>query len=177
VKIGLSGFPFSGRKTLFFILTSRQCKDEGIQQGVFHVPDARIDEIAHLAGATKKTYPQYTVVLTPPVDERDTKKSWIEPLRECDLLCLVVRAFHSPEVYHPRGTVDPQRDQRALKEEIMLADLDIIEKRLNTLTRMESSGSLTPANVMEQKALELCKSGIETLNSPVLNQYELSAIA
>lgn len=176
MKIGLLGFPSSGRKTLFFILTSRQCKDESVQQGLSHIPDTRIDEIVHLVGANKKTYPQYTVILTHAVDNRDTKKLWVEPLRECDLLCVVLRMFESPEVYHPYGNVDPQRDQNALQDEIMLADLDTIEKRLNTLAKMENSGPLNSTNAMEKKALEICKSAVEARKQPLLNQREFSAV-
>lgn len=177
MKIGVLGFPSSGRKTLFFILTSRVCKDESVQHGLCYIPDTRIDEIMRFVGATKKTYPQYTVILTPAINDHDTKKSWIEPLRECDLLCIVLRMFESPEVYHPHGSVNPQRDRKALQDEIMLADLDTIEKRLNTIVKMESSGPLNSTMAMEKKTLEFCKSAIEAQAQPVLNQQETSAVA
>ena len=88
--------------------------------------------------------------LCPDLDPKDRKRSWLESARRCDLLCLLVRAFSSAEVYHPLGEVNPERDRNSLESEIILADLETIEKRLERIGSEKKAGQ-TPRQLQEEK--------------------------
>jgi len=139
MKIALLGLPQSGKKTLFTLLTGRDVPEhraEGeVLEGVAPIRDPRVDVLAEIARPEKTRYAENKVVLCPDVTEGTGKRDWLEAARRCDLLCLVVRDFASESVYHPKGSVDAVRDLRALETELLLADLELIEKRLERLAK------------------------------------------
>src|SRR4029450_9743647 len=59
----------------------------------------------------------------------------VAPFRNADALLHVVRMFRDPSVAHPSGTIDPARDVRMMEDEIILADLGVVERRLERLER------------------------------------------
>lgn len=169
MKVALLGFPQAGKRTLFSLLTGRSIppgtKDvEGVD-GVAPVRDSRVDTLAAIVKPRKTTYAETTFVYCPDVNERSDKREWIEAARHCDLLCMVVRAFSSPSVYHPRGSVDPDRDRASLQMEILLADLELVEKRLERIAK-ERRGGQTAAQAVEEKSLVKCKEAIEADRNP-----------
>jgi ribosome-binding ATPase len=182
MKIALLGLPQSGKKTLFSLLTGRDVpehRNEGESiEGVAPIRDQRVDVLADIAQPEKVKYAENKVVLCPDMSEGTGKREWLDAARRCDLLCLVVRDFASESVYHPSGSVDAARDQRTLDTELLLADLELIEKRLERLAK-EKKGGKTPAQAKEEEVLLRCRDAVEnergvtTLN---LNEDDLAAI-
>jgi len=79
-------------------------------------------------------------------------REWYDDARTCQLVCPVIRAFSSGEVYHPAGSVDPERDGGLLETELALADL---ERAMNRLLRIEKEKKRgpSPAREIEERAL------------------------
>ena len=162
MRIGLLGYEQAGKRTLFTLLTSRAVpegrKAAEALEGVAHIHDPRVDVLSRLCQPERTTYAENHFVLCPDVASASAAvggagREWLEAARRSDLLCLVVRAFESDDVYHPEGTVDAARDRAALEAELGLADMMLCEQRLERLGR-ELKGAHTPAQVREQTALQ-----------------------
>ena len=170
MKIALLGLPRAGKKTLFTLLTGRSVpesrKPGDVIEGVAAIRDPRVDRLADICLPQKTVYAENHFVLCPDVEAGGAAgRHWLDAARRCDLLCLVLRAFDSAEVYHPRGSVDPERDRRDLEAELLLADMEIAEKRLTRLEK-EARAGLTAEQKAEQQALARCMEALEA-NRPV----------
>ncbi|MBI4704155.1 MAG: redox-regulated ATPase YchF [Deltaproteobacteria bacterium] len=162
MRIGLLGFEQSGKRTLLALLTGRRVpegrKPHEALEGVAPIRDPRVDVLAGICSPERVKYADNHFVLCPDVvvgadaAGGPTRREWVAAARGCELLCLVVRAFKSGEIYHPCGSVDPGRDQRALEAELLLADMILAEQRLERLGREAKSG-LGAEQVREQAAL------------------------
>ncbi len=181
MKAALLGFEESGKSTLFQLLTGRAIP-EGRQEsetleGIAAVRDPRVDRISEICQPEKTKYAETSYSLCPAVTKGEGKRGWLEPARRADLLCIVVRAFASDSVYHPLGSVDPERDRAELRMEVLLADLEMIENRLARMEKEKRAGQ-TPAQAIEERALDKCRAAIEADELPVegLDEGELSAV-
>jgi hypothetical protein len=165
MKIALLGFPQAGKRTLFSLLTGRAVppgmKETDSLDGAAPVRDPRVDAISAMLQPEKTKYAETTFVYCSDIKEGDAKRGWLEPARRCDLLCMVVRAFASTSVYHPKGSVDAARDRSSLQTEILLADFELVEKRLERIVK-EKRGGQTPVQIMEEKTLTRCKETLES---------------
>lgn len=174
MKIALLGLPQAGKKTLFTLLTAREVPEHRAEaeslEGVAPIRDPRVDVLTEMARPEKTRYAENKVVLCPDMSEGGGKREWLDAARRCDLLCLVVRDFASDSVYHPSGSVDAARDLRALETELLLADLELIEKRLERLAK-EKKGGKTPAQEREESVLLRCREAVE--NEQGANTLEL----
>jgi ribosome-binding ATPase len=182
VKIALLGFPQAGKKTLFSLLTGRSVpagmKDTESLDGNASVRDSRVDSIAAIVKPEKTKYAETTFVYCSDIREGDAKRGWLESARRCELLCMVVRAFSSTSVYHAKGSVDPARDQSSLQTELLLADFELVEKRLERIGK-EKRGGQTPVQITEEKTLVKCKEWLESdkmLLSVGLGEQELASV-
>jgi GTP-binding protein YchF len=182
MKIALLGLPQSGKKTLFTLLTGREVPEhvnEGESlEGVAPIRDPRVDVLTEMARPEKTRYAENKVVLCPDVSEGAGKREWLDSARRCDLLCLVVRDFASGSVYHPLGSIDAERDRRTLETELLLADLELIEKRLERLAK-EKKGGKTQAQAKEEEILLRCREAVENergVNTLGLGGEDLDAI-
>lgn len=182
MKIALLGLPQSGKKTLFSLLTGRDVPEHRVEgeslEGVAPIRDPRVDVLTDIARPEKTRYAENKVVLCPDMSEGSGKREWLDAARRCDLLCLVVRDFASDSVYHPAGSVDADRDRRALETELLLADLELIEKRLERLTK-EQKGGRTPGQIKEEEVLLKCRDVVENekgVNTLGLGEEDLAAI-
>jgi len=182
MKIALLGLPQSGKKTLFSLMTGREVsehRNEGESlEGVAPIRDPRVDVLAEMADPEKTKYAENKIVLCPDMSEGTGKREWLDAARRCDLLCLVVRDFASENVYHPSGSVDAARDRRTLETELLLADLELIEKRLERLAKEKRSG-LTPGQQKEEEVLLTCRDAVENENrvsTLCFGEEELAAI-
>ena len=156
MRIGLLGLEQAGKRTLFTLLTGRRTdarKPGEPLEGVATIRDPRVDVLARICEPQRIVYAENHFVLCPDVAGGTGKRDWLEAARRCDLLCLVVRAFESEAVYHPAGTVDAARDREALRTELVFADVELVDRRLERLAR-EMKGGKTPAQVREQAVLE-----------------------
>jgi len=136
VRLGIIGFPGSGKTTLFNLLTGAEA---GVAQppgrsrlnvGVARVPDDRVTRLAALFQPQKTVYASVEVVDLAGFDRGERATLDVGELRQADALLHVVRAFSSPAL---GPAPQPAREVQALEEELVLADLDVVERRLQKL--------------------------------------------
>jgi len=147
LRAGLVGLPSSGKTTLFQLMTSAReaPRPQGradANVGVSRVPDDRLDQLTALFNPKKRV--PATVEFADMAAGRSDAKSLVDvaAYRNADALLHVVRAFHDPSVPHPQSTVDPARDLRTIEDELILADLMGVERRLE---RLEKDLKKTPS--------------------------------
>jgi GTP-binding protein YchF len=136
VKIGIIGFPGSGKTTLFNLLTGAaaavaQAPGRGrLNVGVARVPDERVTRLSALFQPRKTVYASVEVVDVAGFDRGERATLDVTELRQVDALLHVVRAFASPAL---GPAPDPAREIQGLEEELILADLEVVERRLQKL--------------------------------------------
>ncbi len=143
MRAGIIGLEYSGRKTLFSLLTGidvASIKPGKEIFGAVNVPDPRVDCLADLCGSKKKRYSQFEFNLLPPVkkDSEDTRRTLAEA-RFADMFVVVVRSFTDSSVFHPLERVDPSADYELLRDELILGDLYIAENRLERVEKLLNS--------------------------------------
>lgn len=182
MKVALLGFPQAGKCTLFSLLTGRHVSESRKEaesiEGRAPVRDTRIDAIAEIVKPRKTRYAETTFVLCPDIREKSDKRDWLEAARRCDLLCMVLRTFSSESVYHPRGSVDADRDRASLETELLLADLELIETRLERIRKEKRAGQAA-AQALEEKTLLKGRDAIgadKKLSLLDLETHELNSI-
>lgn len=164
MEICIVGLARAGKTTVFNTLTRGQAETGGfggmtVNVGVVKVPDARLSRLTELFKPRREVPADVTYVdlPAPPTSADGREPAEIPPdqlarLRNADALLHVVRAFESPSVPHPDGSVDPVRDLAQLDLEFVFADLAVVEKRVEKLRTGGRHG--TPAE-REQNEREL----------------------
>jgi len=136
MKAGIVGFEGVGKRTLFALLTqvAGAASSRTEQVGVLKVPDPKLSTLSRLHESRKTTPATVEFVLIPGlVKGRSKEKLDVASLRAVDVLVHVVRAFEEPSVPHPEGSVDARRDIEMMELELTLADLGVVEKRIERL--------------------------------------------
>ena len=134
MKVGLVGFAGSGKTTVFNTLTSLHVPTGfggEVHLGTVKVPDARIDALSKIFKPKKTTYAEIVFSDIPGEHGAESKglsRKALERIREQDVLCLVLRAFENPAV---ERAPDPVADLQAFLTECVLADLAVVERRLD----------------------------------------------
>jgi ribosome-binding ATPase len=164
MKIGLIGLGKSGKTTLFNLLTGSSVAtaryDSGraeLHTGVARVPDPRVDRLTALFKPKKTTYATFEVVDLAGIAKGERAGLDTKEFRNADALLHVVRAFADEAL----GAPAPKRDIEDLETELMLADLEVIERRLE---RLEASikKQRKEAEVKEQAILARLKGELES---------------
>ncbi len=138
MKIGLFGFPMTGKSTLFQILTGVQPSAHAApgeaQLGMTRVPDPRLTQLSSMY-SPKKTTPATIEYLDLAGMEKGqaAKVLPLDQLRTADALAHVVRAFEDENLPHSEGSIDPARDVAIMETEFILADQIVAEKRSEKL--------------------------------------------
>jgi hypothetical protein len=165
LRAGLIGLPHSGKTTLFQLLTSareapRAHGKSEAHVGVSRVPDDRLDRLTALFKPERRV--PATVEFADMAAGRADAASLVDVVayRTADALLHVVRAFDDPALPHPSGAVDPARDARTVEEELVLADLGVVERRLERLARdLKKNPSAELRS--EASILERCQASLE----------------
>ena len=131
MKIGLLGFPRTGKSSLFRILTgaageTAHADRAQLRAGMARVPDSRLDDIA--AKFKPKKVTPATLEFWDPVgfQKPDDKESLpYQEIRAAEAFVHVIRAFEDPAVPPPEGGVDPKRDIELMESELLMADLGV----------------------------------------------------
>ncbi len=163
MEAGIIGLPKVGKTTLFNTLTAaaeetaKHAVSSSTHLGVARVPDPRLEALRELFDPKKYTPATVRYVDIPGIEKGSGAASLdLARLREVDALVHVVRAFEDPEILHPEGSIDPVRDVGLVDLELILADLEIVERRVERLEKAKKRG-LKPEEVQE---LELLRSQV-----------------
>ncbi|MFH0771975.1 MAG: redox-regulated ATPase YchF [Candidatus Omnitrophota bacterium] len=139
MKIGIIGFPQTGKKTLFGLLTNYQISEKDLAsnkpiKSLAEIKDPRFDKLVEMYKPKKEVRARIDIELLPKI-EKDaiTKGDIFKDIADTDAICHVVRAFKDDSVYHVSGSVDPRRDIESVNSELILHDLIFIEKRLERI--------------------------------------------
>jgi hypothetical protein len=138
MKAGILGLSLVGKSTLFQLLTGAEAPPPGSRPeprvAIARVPDPRVGSLAEIFHPKKTTLATVEYVDVPGVAKGEGSALVDLPaLRGVDAFVHVVRAFESETVPHPEGTIDPKRDAAMLELELIVADLGMVERRLERL--------------------------------------------
>ncbi len=162
-RMGIVGLPNVGKSTLFNALTRTAaaqaanfpfCTIEP-NVGEVAVPDARLDKLAEIAGSKQVIPARMTFVDIAGLVKGASKgeglgNQFLANIREVDAIAHVLRCFDDDDVTHVEGRVDPVADAGIIATELMLADMESIERRLQNLTRKLRGGD---KEAMQQERL------------------------
>ena len=165
MRLGIIGLPNSGKTTIFNALTGQNLATGAGTSGQFevhtaivNVPDPRVDKLSAMYNPKKTIYTSVTYAdiggLDKGISEGGLKGQFRNELAQADGFVHVVRAFEDDTVPHPYITVDPQRDLESLDSEFLLADLVIVESRVEKLqSEMRVKGKNVDKAVPDQMEL------------------------
>ncbi len=150
---GIVGLPNVGKSTLFNALTATAAAQAAnfpfctIEPNVGRVavPDERLEKIAAIAKSAKVVPAQLEFVDIAGLVKGASKgeglgNQFLANIRETDAIIHVLRCFDDENVTHVEGTVDPVRDADTIETELMLADLESLERQIETISRKAKSG-------------------------------------
>ena len=152
-KMGIVGLPNVGKSTLFNALTRTAaaqaanfpfCTIEP-NVGEVAVPDGRIDKLAGIAGSKQIIPARMTFVDIAGLVKGASKgeglgNQFLANIREVDAIAHVLRCFEDEDITHVEGQIDPIADAETIETELMLADMESIEKRMQNLVRKVRGG-------------------------------------
>lgn len=171
---GIVGLPNVGKSTLFNALTQTQAAESANypfctiepNTGRVGVPDPRLDKLAELAKSQKIIPTQLEFVDIAGLVKGASKgeglgNQFLGNIREVDAICHVLRCFEDGDITHVEGSVDPIRDAETIETELMLADMESLEKRIANITKRLRSGDKDAKAEMAlmEAALKLLQDG------------------
>jgi hypothetical protein len=152
LSCGIVGLPNVGKSTLFNALTRSNAAVANYpfctidpNTGVVAVPDERIDTLSRLYRPKKTTPTSIAFVDIAGLVKGASQgeglgNQFLAHIREVKVIVHVVRCFDDPEIIHTESTVDPKRDIEVIETELLLKDLDTVEKRLSRSDKKSHSG-------------------------------------
>ena len=152
-KCGIVGLPNVGKSTLFNALTQTAAAQAAnypfctIEPNVgdVAVPDPRLDTLAKIAGSaeiipTRITFVDIAGLVRGASKGEGLGNQFLATIREVDAVAHVLRCFQDDDITHVEGRIDPIGDAETVETELMLADLDSLEKRIKPLEKKANSG-------------------------------------
>ncbi|PSC06839.1 redox-regulated ATPase YchF [Alsobacter soli] len=173
-KCGIVGLPNVGKSTLFNALTQTAAAQAAnypfctIEPNVgdVAVPDPRLDTLAAIAGSaqiipTRITFVDIAGIVRGASKGEGLGNQFLANIREVDAIAHVVRCFEDGDVTHVEGKVDPIADIETIETELMLADLESLEKRVTALEKKARSGDKESKEQLDlvQRCLKLLQDG------------------
>ena len=160
MKVGIVGMPNAGKSSLFNALTRAGAEAANYpfttvepNVAVVPVPDERLDAVVETVGATPTIYETIEFhdiagLVRGAHEGEGLGNRFLANIRETDALVHVVRAHSDPQVVHPEGRVDPLADVETIETELLYADLEQAERRLEKVAR--EAKSMDKAKVAEE---------------------------
>lgn len=152
LKIGIVGLPNVGKSTLFNALTKQSVPAENYpfctidpSVGVVGVPDERLNQLAALSKSEKSIpaaieFVDIAGLVKGAAEGEGLGNQFLSHIREVDAILEVVRFFDDPDVHHVDGEVEPARDIDVINLELVLADIELVKKRREKLSRDIKAG-------------------------------------
>ena len=174
LAVGIVGLPNVGKSTTFNALTKASnaqaanypfCTIEP-NKAVVEVPDARLDELAKIVEPKRIMHSQVEFVDIAGLVKGASKgeglgNKFLANIRECEVLLHIVRCFDDSNITHVEGHTDPVRDAEIIETELILADMEQLNKKIEKLAREAKSG----ANKEAKASLECANALLEHLNA------------
>lgn len=176
MQLGIIGMPLVGKTTIFELLTESKEKvasSAKTNAGMARVPDARIDYLSGMFKPKKTTYAQLEILDIPGLVPGAEKAAgvFLEAVRQADALLHVVRIFDDSSIPTLSGEINPLKDIETINYELLLADLDLIEKRIDRINSNKKKNQM----LGELALLERLKEALEDekpLSSVEISQEE-----
>jgi len=169
MKIGIIGLANSGKTTIFNTLTGQNIPvtsypttDTEPNIGIVKVPDERVKKLAEILKPKKITFATvyYIDYLGITKGDLNQNKKVIDMIKDTDAVLHVVRVFEDETVVHPFDKIDPIADAETLIMELLISDIELVDKRLLKIQEYEKKGK--KINNKEKNVLLKCKKILES---------------
>jgi ribosome-binding ATPase len=181
VKVGIVGLPNAGKTTLFNALTRAAAETATYpfttvepNLAIVEVPDHRLAAVAEAAGASPQVpetieFRDIAGLVRGASAGEGLGNRFLAEIRETDAICHVVRAHGDEQVPHPEGRIDPVGDAEVVDAELLLADLEQAERRLERVRKEAGSGAKEAAAEREwlERVVETLTRGHPVRGVPV----------
>ncbi|MBC8397386.1 MAG: redox-regulated ATPase YchF [Flavobacteriales bacterium] len=153
MKVGIVGLPNVGKSTLFNCLSQSKAQSENYpfctidpNVSIVNVPDTRLDKLSSLISPEKLIPTNVKIVDIAGLVKGASKgeglgNKFLSNIRETDAIIHVLRCFDDPNIIHVDGKINPLSDKEVVEYELILKDLEIVDKRLDKIKKTLRSGS------------------------------------